>query len=474
MKQFRYLSIIVFVALAHSAHAQIDNSMFFMDRLPQANLINPAQEPQVGWFLSGAMLPVVGQVPPPLTIAVNTPLSWHDVIFRGRGMYRDSLISFMHPSYNVENFTNKLHKNNFFVTNFDVNLLYFGFRQKENYWTFDITTRVNSFINIPGDLLKFAILGNGAMRRADISGLSVNATVYNQIGVGFERKLPMDFTMGVRAKFLMGAANVSNAKGNVTIRTEENTNALSVMANYEVRTNLPLEVSYTDNGNVDLGNIKFGKMSISGNSGAAIDLGVSKKINEQISVYASMIDFGFIHWRRNVNRIALRGEGLTFEGAEISLNPFKLEFPDFDSLFNTFSIDHSEDSYITTLPFQIYVGGHYQFTEIVGAGLLAHLQKRPLGIAPAFTASLDVRPFKFGIASFTYSYMNRNFTNMGLAYTLRVGPVQWYFVSDNVLGNLLFPARTRSVSARFGCNVVFNRNDGENYSQKRVKHTARM
>jgi hypothetical protein len=479
MKKYIYAAL--FVALSHAGFSQVDNSMFFLSRLPQANLINPAQTPECGIFISGAAVPFFGQLPPAMTFAVNTPLDWNDIIFKGKGEYKDSLISFMHPSYNVDDFTKKLGENNTIAFNYELPILYLGFRQAKNYWTFDVTTRINTYVNIPGDLLKFAIHGNGSTPSVDISGLSANAMVYHQVAVGFQRQLPLDFAMSARAKFLLGHANISSTKNNLQIITADGTNFISLMANYEISTNMPLNVEYTEDGKVDMDklNVDFDNIGVSdflGNYGGAIDLGVSKKFNPGISVFASVIDLGFINWQTNANTISLSGEDFTFEGAEITVNPFKAKFPDFDSLFNTYSIEHSTDSYITMLPFRIYAGGHYQLNKTFGFGLLGRLEKRPFGVSPSFTASVDVRPFKFGNAALTYSYMNRNFTNIGIGYTLRIGPVQWYFVSDNLIGSLLFPSNSRSISARFGCNLVFKRTDGVEKTKKpkKLKHQTKM
>ncbi|MDR1762030.1 MAG: DUF5723 family protein [Bacteroidales bacterium] len=477
----RSLFAAMFIAIAHMGYSQVDNTMFFMNRLPQANLINPAQMPDCGIFIGGTIVPVLGQLPPSMTVAANLPLDFNDIIFKGKGEYKDSLISFMHPSYNKADFTKKLKNHNYFTSNFDLSILYFGFRQGKNYWTFDITTRVHSYINLPGDLVKFAIHGNANTRSADISGLSADAMVYNQIAVGFQRQLPLDFTMSARAKFLMGLANVSTGKTNLQLNTEEETNYITVMANYEIRSNLPLETTLNEKGNVDMDSTikfkdSFGVKDFTGNYGGAIDLGISKKFGSQISVFASVIDLGFINWKKNANIFSLSGEGYTFEGAELSTDPFELSFPDFDSILNTYNITHKPETYRTWLPFKIYAGGHYQINKTFGVGLLGRLEKRPFGVSPSFTASVDVRPFKFGNAALTYSYMNRNFTNIGIGYTLRVGPVQWYFVSDNLIGTLLFPSNSRSMSVRFGCNLVFDRNsDGEKIEKpKKQKNQTKM
>ncbi|MCL2328207.1 MAG: DUF5723 family protein [Bacteroidetes bacterium] len=466
MKKLKYIYTALFVALAHVGFSQVDNTMFFMSRLPQANLINPAQTPEMGIFISGLAVPLLGQLPPSMTFAVNTPLSWNDVIFKGKGAYKDSLISFMHPSYDTDKFTRKLKNNNAVRFNFELPIVYFGFRQAKNYWTFDFTIRENSYVNVPGDLLKFAIKGNANTRNADISGLGVNTTAYSQIAVGFQRELPLDFTMSARAKFLMGAVNISNGKTDLQINTEDGTNIISLIANYEIRTTLPVTTEYNDEGNIIFDTLfsfadGFKTKDFFGNYGGAIDLGVSKKIDDNISVFASVIDLGFINWRRNANTLSFTGDALKFEGAELSLDPFELLMPDLEELFKSYTITNSTKPYTTMLPFKIFAGGHYQLDEIFGFGLLGRLEKHPFGVSTSFTASADVRLFKFGNAALTYSYMNRNFTNIGIGYTLRVGPVQWYFVSDNLIGTLLFPSNSRSMSARFGCNLVFNRNEGE-------------
>ena len=79
----RLLIIVFFVASVVRLSAQIDNTMYFMDRLPQSSYINPAQAPNCKFYIGGVIVPVFGQLPPPITFAANLPIDYNDVIFHG-------------------------------------------------------------------------------------------------------------------------------------------------------------------------------------------------------------------------------------------------------------------------------------------------------------------------------------------------------------------------------------------------------
>lgn len=60
----KYTGIIAFLVITFCASAQIDNTMYFMDRLPQSSYINPAQTPNCKFHIGGLIIPVLGQLLP--------------------------------------------------------------------------------------------------------------------------------------------------------------------------------------------------------------------------------------------------------------------------------------------------------------------------------------------------------------------------------------------------------------------------
>lgn len=464
--------VIVFLimSLFGRVFAQVNSIMYFMDRVPQSTTINPAQTPDCKFYLGGLITPIVGQMMPPISLGINLPIDYNDVIFHGEGEYADSLITPLHPTANINDFLNKLRKVNYISTDLQISLLTFGFRTGEKgYFTFDLSERIFGNVGVPKSLFEFAVKGNDVVRNADFRGLGVNTMYYHQLALGYKKQVTKTFALGLRAKFLIGVANVNTASSKLVLTTAQKTNYINVESEYIVNTNLPLEVTLNEEGYVEdieftnfeeesTGSILKKYAFTTGNYGGAIDFGFLKDINSYITAYASVEDLGYISWRQNASKFALYDEdSMKFEGVKIT--SFNIDNNtdeiNLDSIFENFKeINYEERSYKTYLPTKVYAGVRYRVAKRIHLGALARFEFLPHKINPSVTLTANFKPFKFTAATLSYSYLNGNFNNIGLGFTVHPGFLQWYFVSDNLIGAMLFPANTRSVSFRFGCNVV--------------------
>ncbi|MCQ2960111.1 MAG: DUF5723 family protein [Bacteroidales bacterium] len=465
-----YMIVFMFVLMG-TLSAQVNSTMYFMDRVPQSSTINPAQAPDCKFYMGGLLVPICGQLPPPITLAVNLPIDYNDVIFYGQGNYMDSLITPLHPTANFDDFLKKLSKVNYISTDLQLSLLNFGFKAgKKSFITFDLSEKMFANVGLPRSLFDFAAHGNDVVRTADFTGLGVNAMYYHQLSLGFQKNFSKTFSAGLRAKLLVGVANVRTASSKIVLSTAEKTNYLNVQSEYVVNTNIPLEVSLDDEGYVDginftdfseesIGSIVKNYAVLTGNYGGALDFGFSKNLNSFFSLFASVEDLGFINWKTNTSEFAIYDEdSMKFEGVKIS----NLNIADFadvinlDSIASNFTeINYKECSYKTYMPTKIYAGIRYRAAKRMTLGALARFEMLPNKLNPSLTFTANFTPFKFTAATLSYSVINNNFDNIGLGFTVHPGCMQWYFVSDNIIGAALFPANTRSISFRMGCNLVF-------------------
>lgn len=450
-----------------NSFAQIDNTMYFMDRLPQANLINPSTYPECKFYFSGLVVPIFGQLPPPITIALNTPLDYNDFIFHGRFGSKDSLITPLHPDANLDDFLKKLKDVNYFTTDFQLTLASFGFKQEKNFWSFDASERMFINLGIPGNLIKLPILGNGTLRDADLTGLHLNMFYYHQLSFGYKRQITKYFNVGGHIKFLTGVANIYSSQNSINLITAQNSTSITTKSNYTIHTNAPINVFTNDQGIVD--SITFKEFSddikteikknaiFTHNRGIAIDAGFSKDWNSELTYYFNIEDLGFINWNTNVNTLSVtQDDGFAFQGLHIvGLGADNRELPTLDTILKTFEFSHNTNSYRTPLPYKLYGGVRYKFTQKIYGGLVGRFEKLSYGFRPSVSASVNFRPFKYGLLTFSYSYINRNLNNMGIGFTSRIGPIQWFFVSDNIIGTAIFPDNSRSISMRMGCNFIF-------------------
>lgn len=450
--------------------AQIDNTMYFMDRLPQSSFINPAQSPNCKFYIGGLLVPLFGQLPPTMTFAVNVPVDYGDVIFHGTGEYKDSLITPLHPTANVNDFLKKLRKLNYTSLDLQLDLLNVGFKVGErNFLSFDLSERMFADVGLPKSLFDFAAKGNDAVRDADFTGLGANVMYYHQLAMGYSHEFSKSFSVGLRAKFLVGVANLSTKSSNIELTTAEKTNYINVKSEYTINTNVPLDVTLDEEGHVEdiefnefddesVGSIIKNYALMTGNYGAALDFGFTKDINSSLTAFMSVEDLGMIHWKNKSSEFGLYDEdSMNFEGVKVSdfqIDDFA-DVIDLDSIVENFKeIDYKETAYNTKLPTKVYVGLRYRLSKRISLGALGKFEFLPKKVRPSATLTANFKPFKFTAATLSYSVMNGNYNNIGLGFTVHPGPFQWYFVSDNLIGALLFPANSRSVSVRMGCNIV--------------------
>ena len=485
----RRIIVSILVLLSYlSVSAQIDNTMYFMDRLPQSTRINPAQTPNCKFYLGGLIVPFFGQLPPSIMLSINTPIDYGDVIFHGDGEYADSLITPLHPTANLNDFLDKLKKVNYLSTDFQLDLLNFGFRTgKTGFFAFDLSEKMSCDIGLPKSLFELAAKGNSEVRNADFAGLGLNFLYYHQLAFGYKQQFSKTFSAGLRAKLLLGVASVKTASSDISLTTAEKTNYLRVQSQYEINTNLPLEVAIDEEGYVDdieftddsFGTIVKNYVSGIGNYGLALDFGFSKDITSSLSCYFSVEDLGAIKWNKKSSKFGFYDEdSMRFEGVTVSdLNVSNFdEVIDMDSILSNFKeISYEEGGYITWLPTKFYLGAKYMVAKRISLGALAKVELLPHKVRPSLTVSANFKPFKFTAATLSYSYINGNFNNIGIGLTAHPGPIQWYLVSDNLIGALLFPANTRSLSVRLGCNLVFGCVDkAKSGSRSGANHNAEI
>jgi len=64
-------------------------------------------------------------------------------------------------------------------------------------------------------------------------------------------------------------------------------------------------------------------------------------------------------------------------------------------------------------------------------------------------------PIRMFSATLSYSIIGKNYTNFGLGLSLRLGPFNMYFITDQTPSGYLLPETINSVNFRFGLNLAF-------------------
>jgi hypothetical protein len=461
---FTIISLLFFVV---PLLAQDSQTLYYMNRVPQSTLMNPAMQPTCNFYLG---LPVVSSFQ---IDAGNNRLSLTDVIMQHPT--EDSLITFLHPDaeFNETDFLGQLKGNNFFYEDFRTDLLAFGFRVNSWYFSFNLSEKFSAAINYPKDLMAFALDGNRNFVNSniDLSYLGVNSTFYREYGLGVAKEINPNLSVGIRAKVLFGHVNITSNYNDNNLTMYSSSDSIYLSADATVYTSSPLIPTTDSDGNFEsfevpgyiensesdsLMDLAFAHT----NMGLGLDLGVYYKPMDKLSLSLSVIDFGYIKWDvEDVTKLELKGN-YAFKGVDVSneigesdedTDPFE-EMT--DSLLNSFTVSNTAESYTTYLGAKVYIGANYAVSKKFDVGFLSRSYFYNSNLNQAFTLSANVRPVNGISASLSYSIMNGAYNNIGFGLVLGGDPLQIYVISDNASA-ALWGHKTTSFNFRFGLNVAF-------------------
>jgi Family of unknown function (DUF5723) len=462
-----FLSVIISALFWGNTFAQDSQTLYYMNRVPQSTMMNPAMQPIYNFYLG---------VPGISTLQIsagNNRLSLTDVIMKHPS--QDSLITFLHPDaeFNTDDFLGKLGENNFIYEDFRSDLVSFGFRTNTWYFSFNLSERFSSSINYPKDLMALILEGNSQFTNtnADLSYLGINSTFYREYGIGVSKEISQSLSVGLRAKVLFGHANVNSDYKDNVITMYTSRDSIYLNADATINTSSPLIATTNADGDFDgfeLPSYIRNSQSDSlvdlalahTNMGLGIDLGVYYKPIEKLSLSLSIIDLGYIKWKKeDVTNIALKGN-YSFVGIDVSNEIGGSDTLDsgftimLDSLKNSFTVSNKSESYTTGLGAKIYLGGSYALSQKFDLGFLSRTYFYNSNINQAFTFSANVKPIKGFSASLSYSIMNGTYNNIGFGIVFGGAPVQLYIISDNASA-ALWGHKTSSIDFRFGLNLAF-------------------
>ncbi len=458
------------------SYAQQDLTIYNMQSIPQSSYTNPAFKPIPEYkFYIG--FPALSSFY--LGVGNTTGLKSKNNIIRRDD---DSL------SINFDNFVDKLKKRNFLSLQLQEEILSFGFRQKKNYFSFSLTEKFFAHFSYPKDLMLLLWKGNGQFvgKTADFKGIGLNAMHYREYAVGMSHEINNRLTVGARGKLLFGKLNVNSKKTEISLYTDENTYDLTANSNILINTSIP-EAMFEDSLDFDAGNYIMNTK----NKGLAIDLGACYKLNNKFTFSASVIDLGYIKWKSDVKNYYNDNVSFTFEGFDIGdmLKYDTIDFDDvaeelLDSLADIFEIKDKSSSYSTMLNTKIYLSGVYNLTSKDRIGALIRTEFFNRAVHTALTLSYNRQFGKILNLSGSYSMRNRNYGNLGLGFALNLGSFQFYLISDNILGpliydkyswteehdeyddngnktvsyeeqSIMFPSYSRYMNVHFGINFIF-------------------
>ena len=444
MKKRIYLFCLL-TGLFIANHSLAQNfTLYNMNVVPQRTYLNPALIPQGNKIYVG--IPALSSMQVNIK---NSGFKYSDAITRGDD---DSL------HVDVDNMLSKLSTNNYLSMAFNPDLLSVGIFADKNYFSLNVTEKIDVRFRYPKTFMEFLWKGNAAYLDKEVKfDLGLDFTHYREYALGFAREINDKLSVGAKVKYLYGMENFSIKRSDISIYTSSEDYAVTAKANLEINSSGITSDSTSPDFNAS-------KYSFSRkNNGMGIDLGATYKVSDKWIFSASVIDLGFIKWKDNPTNYISHDQNakFTYTGFELNqlINSDSSSTKDIgktlgDSLSKIFKIDTLHNTYKTNLSSQIYLGANYNLTEKSTAGAILYAQLFDKKIQPGLAFSYNHQLANWINVSATYALYNKSYTNLGLGAALKGGPVQFYIVTDNLFG-MIFPQHTKSIQIHFGINLLF-------------------
>jgi hypothetical protein len=469
----KYTLIILLAIIIADVSAQNSQVLYYMN-LPQNHFVNPALRPSNSLYIG---LPVVSGI----NLNVNNNfVNFSDIFMKGQGS--DSVFTFLHPDFNIEDFLAKIKDKNSLEPQMSIQLFGLGFSVGKNSYVFlDINERMEGNIVFPGDLFELALKGNEGFKgsKVDLSSFRGDLKYYREIGLGFSKNITNKLRIGVKGKLLFGIAAFS---------IDNRALALSINNDYthtldaDLIVNISAPVSVTKDAAQKIESIEFDDSrfkTVSGtadfilgkkNMGLGLDIGATYDFSDKIVFSAAITDLGFIKWKNDVTNLQAKSQ-FEFSGLNITdvLDGTKtideLGQDMVDSLTNSFNVSDSKDPFTTWIPFGISLGGSYKLSEKFSLGVLSYSRFIGKQLRESLTFSANVNLGNSLSTSLSYTAANHRFDNLGAGVSLRAGVFQFYMLADRIPvswnqiktdnGTIPIPANWNTINLRLGMNLAF-------------------
>jgi len=459
MRRFiKYTIVLCALQLWNDSLAQMNMTFYNMNSVDQSNRLNPARMPENKLNIG---LPAIS----------NTFISLSNSGFAMNDVIKESGDSF---EVDLNSFLGALKERNYLSLGLETDFLSIGKRVGEkNYITFNATLKTS--INFRYDKAPLEILINGnAPYAGENKNLSfgVNSSAYMEYGLGFARSFMNNkLNLGAKVKYLSGIANISTKKSDLTFYTDP--------SSYDLKVSSDLDLNMSGIDSINSEDIE--QLILGPNRGMALDIGATYSYSDKLDFSVSLLDVGFIKWNSGVTNFKSKDPGATYTFTGVDLDNFYNDSADFDQAFeelvdsleDRFGVIETNEAYRNALPTQLYLGANYNFSKTTNVGIVFYSQFYKGNVLPGAGVSFNK---KFGrtLGLYgSYSYFNKNATNLGLGFSANLGPVQLYAVTDNIISVFNYN-NAKSTNVRFALNLRFGLADRpskeERKAQRKFKH----
>ncbi len=373
-------------------------------------------------------------------------------------------------SYNIDidKGLEKISDDNFLRTEVSIETFNIGLRLSKFQVGLSHAIRFQTNLGYPRNLAEMAFNGNAQFIDQDINvAPTINSTIYGELGLHGAIQITNRISFGAKIKLLSGLGNISTSGDRLSIYTSPEYYQITATTDYTINSggdfydlNIVTEQDSSDFSlNPNLENISVGRLFAGGSTGIAFDLGAEYKVNDKLTLGFSALDLGSINWKKNASNFTSEGV-YTFEGIDANESFFGEDSLNFDNVLDTIVGDlgfvETNNSYKTALSPKFYLSGSYDVMKSLTVGVVAHGEILENKLRPALGISVQKRFRNFLSVGGIYSIRNNSFANLGVNFAAKLGPVQLYGITDNVL-SVFKPYDTKNVNFRLGLNIAISK-----------------
>ena len=431
-----------------SAQSQVSRSVYFLEQVPASSILNPSFHPTCNFYFD---MPLLSS----FYLGYESPFTFDELTKKWET--GDSL------NIDRETVLDALGKRNYFSFEHYTTLLRAGFRVKNHFIQLSISKAFSTKFSFGKDLATLFLYGNADKRffgkEASFTGTGLNMTSFHEFALGYSVEIANKLTLGTHLKYLNGNFNIWTEKSDFMLYTDEGSN-FPVTASSDISIHTSSTISSFNNMIRQISGYSW--FDLSQNHGYGFDLGLDFEPNSQLSLSASIVDLCWIKWQENVkNYISINpGSRFTFEGFDVNSFISNGTFSDtvdiLDTITSHFGLETTHDPYISHVNPKLYLGGMWHFTRSNELGLLVRSDFTEEKVKPSITLNFTHNFGKLLTVNANYSFINRNYYNVGLGFVFRLGPVQLFALNDMVIA-LFEPQKARNYNIHLGLNFLFGK-----------------
>jgi len=409
------------------------NTMYFMDRMPQSLQYNPAFVPGVKLFVG---LPAVGGIS---AGAYNSGFNYNEL---------DEFIDNLgNEGYNPDDFVNSIGKTNRFLANGGTNLLSFGFKLKEKgYLSFHLYSNAVISVDAESDIAYLLADYDDISRDKFplvVDGIDMKLNSYTKLGFSYARRINENLTLGISPNMHFNHAGMKTEGLSYKVSLIEDEYGYTdydETLGGEVVLGLPTEINpdAIDGDELDLEEgllpDNFGDDLSAGdvfqNASFSLDVGATYQLDKWM-FSASILNLGNSKWKEY-------GYRLTGSNDVIKVKDEKVKF---------------------SVPTTLYLGASRQFSPKWNYAVLFNSIFYEGGANAIGTVSLNGAVGRALSTSVSYT-AGYKFDNLGVGLRLRFFPgSDLYLVTDNIIQAFKFKEAQR-LTAAIGINLSFGVKNG--------------